>query len=434
MAAKWIKFQKAAGVRYREHEARTARIGGRAKDRYWQLVYRYNEKVIAESLGWESQGWPEQKVTEISAALAANRKKGIFPGTFAELKTLNLEVRAEKEAEIAAKEEEATKAEAAKITFEEVFKLYLEDRIFTVDNPRTLADEKGKGYKRLVPFFGHLAMTEINGSHVELLIRECQKPTKTIKENGKKKPCVPKPLKAGTIKHHINLLSQVWEFGKKKGFYSGENPIRTKEISAATPKETFHRLRFLTKEEAQILLPLLKARSIQLWAKCCVILYSGLRPVEVHKLKWADIDTVNKIIKVKKEKDSNKGKSRIVPYPAQLEAVFNEIQPESFDLSVLIFPPKSIRVRKGEGQQRSGEISDVFEKVVEKLGWNEGRDARDKIVPYSLRHTYASWLVQAGVDLYKVAELIGHSTIEVTKRYAHLAPQNLRAAVDQVFN
>ena len=226
----------------------------------------------------------------------------------------------------------------------------------------------------------------------------------------------------------------MWEFGKKKGYYTGENPIRTKEISAATPKETFHRLRFLTKEEAKILLPLLKARSVQLWAKCCVILYAGLRPVEVHKLTWADVDKTNQMLKIKKEKDSNKGKSRVVPYPAQLEAVFDEIQPERLDLSALIFPPKSIRVRKEEEQQRSGEISDVFENVVEKLGWNNGVDARDKIVPYSLRHTYASWLVQNGVDLYKVAELIGHSTIEVTKRYAHLAPQNLRAAVDKVFN
>ena len=434
MASGWIKYTKATGIRYREHETRTSKIGGRAKDRYWQLVYRYKGEPKSESLGWESQNMPEEKVVIIATSLASNRKQGLHPETFAELKALNEEDKALKLQEKIAKEEEKKAAEAAKITFEEVFKLYLEDRIFTVDNPRTLADEKGKGYKRLVPFFGHLAMTEINGSHVETLIRECLKPSRAIKENGRKKPVVPKSLKAGTIKHHINLLSQVWEFGKKKGFYSGENPIRTKEISAATPKETFHRLRFLTKEEAQILLPLLKARSVQLWAKCCVILYSGLRPVEVHRLKWADIDTVNKIIKVKKEKDSNKGKSRVVPYPAQLEAVFDEIKPECFDLSALIFPPKSIRVRKEEGQQRSGEISDVFEKVVEKLGWNEGRDARDKIVPYSLRHTYASWLVQAGVDLYKVAELIGHSTIEVTKRYAHLAPQNLRAAVDQVFN
>ena len=429
----WIKYKKAPGIFYREHPDRAVKINARAKDRYWRLFYRYEGKIQVEPLGWESEGWTEQKVTEISAALAGNRKAKTYPSTFAELKAMNAEAQAAAREEAAAKAQAAAREETAKITFKEVFELYLQDRIFTVDNPRTLADEKGKGYKRLVPFFGHVAMTEINGSHVELLIRECLKPSKAIKENGKKKPVVPKPLKAGTIKHHINLMAQVWEFGRKKGFYAGENPSRTKEISAATPKETFHRLRFLTKEEAKILLPLLKVRSVQLWAKCSVILYTGLRPVEVHKLTWSDIDKINKIVKVKKEKDSNKGKSRVVPYPAQLEAVFDEIRPESLTLSDLVFPPKSIRVRKTEGQQRSGEISDVFEKVIESLGWNHGVDARDKIVPYSLRHTYASWLVQNGIDLYKVAELIGHSTIEVTKRYAHLAPQNLRAAVDKTF-
>ena len=44
-------------------------------------------------------------------------------------------------------------------------------------------------------------------------------------------------------------------------------------------------------------------------------------------------------------------------------------------------------------------------------------------------HTCASWLVQAGVPLLEVSKLLGHSTIEMTERYAHLAPENLKAAV-----
>jgi len=43
--------------------------------------------------------------------------------------------------------------------------------------------------------------------------------------------------------------------------------------------------------------------------------------------------------------------------------------------------------------------------------------------------TFASWLMQGGVPLLEVAKLLGHSTIEMTARYAHLAPENLKAAV-----
>ncbi|WP_248842809.1 tyrosine-type recombinase/integrase [Lysobacter antibioticus] len=62
--------------------------------------------------------------------------------------------------------------------------------------------------------------------------------------------------------------------------------------------------------------------------------------------------------------------------------------------------------------------------------WNQ---AREKLGIdcrwHDLRHTCASWLVQAGVPLHTVAEILGHSSMAVTKRYVHLAPKHLADAM-----
>ena len=89
---------------------------------------------------------------------------------------------------------------------------------------------------------------------------------------------------------------------------------------------------------------------------------------------------------------------------------------------------------KNEKGQKIDSISNTFDRVIKELGWNNNvTDTRDKVVFHTLRHTYASRLVQSGMDLYKVQKLMGHSSIAMTERYAHLAPQNLQQAVE-IFN
>ena len=63
--------------------------------------------------------------------------------------------------------------------------------------------------------------------------------------------------------------------------------------------------------------------------------------------------------------------------------------------------------------------------------WDAARDATGlrHVRFHDLRHTYASWLVQAGVPLHTVGTLLGHSSPAMTARYAHLAPDTLAAAV-----
>lgn len=96
-----------------------------------------------------------------------------------------------------------------------------------------------------------------------------------------------------------------------------------------------------------------------------------------------------------------------------------------------------------DGSRRTS-VPDTYERVVRELGLNntgeviehdDGTftepqidDARQRVVFHTLRHTFASWLVQKGTPLYTVAELMGHTTLTMTRRYAHLAPDTVRKA------
>jgi site-specific recombinase XerD len=98
------------------------------------------------------------------------------------------------------------------------------------------------------------------------------------------------------------------------------------------------------------------------------------------------------------------------------------IKPDQAGRDDLVFP--------GRGGVRMVQISKTFKRSVDDL-FNDGvDDPRERVFFHSLRHTYASWLVMEGVDLYRVKELLGHKDLAMTARYAHLAPDTLRGAVN----
>jgi site-specific recombinase XerD len=73
-----------------------------------------------------------------------------------------------------------------------------------------------------------------------------------------------------------------------------------------------------------------------------------------------------------------------------------------------------------------GWVSHAFKKAVRKAGVDS------RLHFHSLRHTFATWLVQNGVGIYEVQKLLGHSSVAVTQVYAHLAPSELHGAVEKI--
>jgi integrase len=84
------------------------------------------------------------------------------------------------------------------------------------------------------------------------------------------------------------------------------------------------------------------------------------------------------------------------------------------------------------------QVSRAYYRAVKKAGLNHGPDGKEmtsrkhRINFHSLRHTYASWLAIAGVPLYTIKELMGHKSIEMTMRYAHLCPDHKREAAARI--
>jgi len=97
--------------------------------------------------------------------------------------------------------------------------------------------------------------------------------------------------------------------------------------------------------------------------------------------------------------------------------------------------PMTSRVREIMAKQCADRIGRVFPVKQDLLSraWDSARETMGitddhQFIPHACRHTCASRLVQAGVDLYTVQRFLGHSTIRVTERYAHLSPLMLQTA------
>jgi integrase len=218
-----------------------------------------------------------------------------------------------------------------------------------------------------------------------------------------------------TMQYVFRTFAMVWNAAVDHGYTDG--PCPTRAHSFRLPKIDNQRQRYLTVEEEEKLLSAVKARSEQAYQMAIVSLDSGLRFGEVAALTWGCVDIVGGSLRVL---DTKGKQDRQVPMTARLLAMFGAMTPRGS--GALVFPDAEGRIQK--------EASSAFRTAIDVAGLNEGvTNPKLRASFHTLRHTYASRLVQAGVDLFKVQQLLGHSTPTMTARYAHLSDGDLRQAV-----
>jgi len=148
--------------------------------------------------------------------------------------------------------------------------------------------------------------------------------------------------------------------------------------------------------------------------------YTGMRLGELLNMKWNWIDFSQDIITIKNSDIfiSKSKRERVIPIHSKVKTILKALFPIGKQQNNLVFHRyESIKLNEDF-------VSKQFKKAV--------RDAElnDKIHFHSLRHSFASALVQRGVSLYAIKELLGHENIKTTQIYSHLQKENLSQAVN----
>jgi integrase len=188
------------------------------------------------------------------------------------------------------------------------------------------------------------------------------------------------------------------------------------EVLPAVPKirlekERQGRLRWLTAEEATLLLGACRAqKNADLVDLVELAIFTGMRQGELLGLSWADVDRSRGVVLLEITKG---GRRREVP---------------------LCGPADAVLARRAAAGKAEGLVFGTSSWYAFRAYWEAAVVAArlDGLHFHDLRHTFASWAMQRGATLPELQALLGHKTLAMTMRYAHLAPEHLRSAVSRL--
>ncbi len=415
MANTWVKSNKYPGVRFRLHPTRKI---GTNPDKYLTIFYKLDGKMIQESLGWTSKkwtelgpegqevkcGWTEKRAAGLLAELQENQRLGTGPRTLKEKREQADRKRVEEEN--ARQEAEAAQAEEAarNIPLEVVWERYV-NSCHGSKGANSIRTE-GLFYRNwITPVIKKsMPIRNVSPAHLEKIKTEMIKSGKAPR----------------SIQYCLALIRQVFNYATIHGLFHGDNPLIKSRIKA--PKFDNRRLRYLTKQEADTLLSKLATKSPDLHDMALLSLHTGMRAGEIFALTWGDVDLGRGLLTLRNTKN---GETRKAYLTRQAGMMLASRRPVSSAPTGLVFP--------GKGGDKIQAVSKSFERVVDELGLNNGiEDKRDHVVFHTLRHSFASLLVENGTALFTVKELLGHKDIRMTARYAHLGPSAMQEAAKQL--
>jgi integrase len=256
---------------------------------------------------------------------------------------------------------------------------------------------------------GHMRLRDLSITAISAVLGELAK--EPMKPKGASS--VAKLRTPATRNRYKTTLSAVLKWARQRGWIT-DNPAR---LLPARP-ENNKRVRFLAVEERERLLSSCKtSRSAALYPAIVLLLATGARLMEVMSLRWCDVDLDVAAITIHVSKN---GDARRVPLPSDAVRVLRQWQargkclPSSF---ALIFPADT-------DPTKPADLRRSWRTALRRAGIADFRR-------HDLRHSAASALAAGGASLLTIGAVLGHRSASATQRYAHLAENDLRDAVER---
>jgi integrase len=273
------------------------------------------------------------------------------------------------------------------ITFTEFAETYLND--YAKVNKKSWRSDFYYLNANLVPFFNNVFISKLNLHSVE------KYKWKRVKD-GVEKSTVNREL--ACLKKMMNKAID-WEFLHRNPvtgvkLFSEKDHLKERVLNPEEEKR-------LLKSSVDYLKPIIK-----------VAIHSGLRRGEILNLKWKDVDLERRELIITNTKS---GKARVVPVNGVLFLEFQKLWNTRVE-SEYVFTNSSTG-------KPFVDIKKAFKSAFKKANVQELRF-------HDLRHTFASRLVENGVDIITVKNLLGHSSVRVTERYTHSNNTQKRKAVE----
>jgi integrase len=210
-----------------------------------------------------------------------------------------------------------------------------------------------------------------------------------------------------TVNRYLAALSHVFTVAEKEWAWVESNPLR----KVTKYKESRGRLRYLSREEMARLLEACKAsRARDLYPAVLLALSTGMRRAELLGLTWDRVDM--KAGRITLEHTKN-GERRMVPLQGEALAAVRELV-RRLD-TPLLFPSR-------RHAHKPVDLRTHWETALRLAGIEDFKF-------HDLRHTAASYLAMSGADMLTIADVLGHKTLAMVKRYAHLSDQHKAAAL-----